>query len=261
MKELIPFQMKSLRSEEVLGFGHDAINLIMKVRALAETEPVLNFKLAIDRYAAELDLERQVQYKDLEEADAGVDQTLRGFRGHVLALAQNPIESVSEAAKQIQKVIDPYGQPARKALSEQYAIVSRMLSALDALDQNLLTSTFTNGWVDQLHQRYTAFSELKLRYNSERAYQAKGRIPLARNAVFDAWGPVCKVIEGLALLSTEDGFEQLIDQLNVLIQSKKVALKQRRQRKASSGDATNDLSAQSVDLSPDNDGPADADNA
>lgn len=227
----------NFRNEEVLGFCQEIANRIADVKVVADSEPGKAFRDQIMSYSGELDVLREVSYRQVSDADAAVDATIIGLRAHLQALLVYPREDIREAARTIWNAIEPYGSPIRLPYNEEYAIVGRMLDTLEATTPELLSMTLVDAWVESLRSHYDAFMALRKDFHNERAEQPVGRIKATRQTLSDAWKALVSYINGLAIIQPSSELNALVEVLNTIIHTKKSALKTRKCAKKSTDEA------------------------
>ena len=96
-------------------------------------------------------------------------------------------------------------------------------------------------WLPALRTRYDAFMSMMKSYDAERAAVQPGAVKNARQALVAAWKPLCDLINGLAIVSPSDELETLVAEMNTRIQSKKIALKQRKSAKKAAKEVAQDV--------------------
>lgn len=236
----------NFRNEEALGFCQEIANKIADVKAVAESEAGKAFSEQILSYSGELDVLREVSYKQISDADAAVDAAIIGMRAHLQALLVYPRDYVRETAREVWNAIEPYGSPVRLPYNEEYAIVSRMLDTLEAFDAGMLNSILMDAWVDALRKHYDAFMALRKDFHNERAEQPVGRIKATRQTLSDSWKNLVDYINGLAIVQPSAELNALIDVLNTIIQSKRTAIKVRKSAKKTAVEAA----TETIDIEP-----------
>ena len=240
MGKVNAFTLTTLRNEEILGMSLEIADKVKGVVAVADSVQGKAFLDAIPAYAAALDMEKVLTYKDLVQADTAVDQAVSGLRAHLQALLVYPDDDTREAARQLWNAIDQYGNPTQLNFQEEYAIVARMLETLEAFDSAVAVTATISAWLPALRTRYDAFMAMMKSYDAERAAVAPGTVKTARQALVSAWKPLCDLINGLAIVSPSDALENLIAEMNARIQSKKTALKQRKSAKKTAKEVAED---------------------
>ena len=228
MGKVNAFTLTTLRNEEILGMSLEIADKLKGVAAVADSAQGKAFLDAIPAYAAALDMEKVLTYKDLVQADAAVDQAVTGLRMHLQALLAYPDDDTREAARELWNAIDQYGSPTQLNFQEEYAIVARMLETLEAFDSAVAATATVSAWLPALRARYDAFMTMLKSYDAERAAVVPSAVKNARQALAAAWKPLCDLINGLAIVSPSDALDNLIAEMNARIQSKKTALKQRK---------------------------------
>lgn len=231
MGKINAFTLTTLRNEEILGMSLEIADKIKGVPTVANSAQGKAFLDAIPAYAAALDMEKVLTYKDLVQADTAVDQAVSGLRTHLQALLVYPDDDTREAARQLWNAIDQYGNPTQLNFQEEYAIVARMLETIEAFDPAIAATATVSAWLPALRTRYDAFMAMIKSYDTERAAVVPGTVKNARQALAATWKPLCDLINGLAIVSPCDAIENLIAEMNARIQSKKIALKQRKSAK------------------------------
>ena len=234
------------RNEELLGFCQEIGNRIADVKDVSESDAGKAFCEQILSYSGELDVLREVNYKDISEADAAVDSAVLGLRAHLQALLVYPRDDIREAARTIWNAVEPYGSPVRLPYNEEYAIVGRMLDTLEAIDTGMQSLTLVDAWITSLRKHYDAFMALRKDFHNERAEQPVGRIKATRQTLSDAWKTLVSYINGLAMIHPNAELNALIDVLNTIIQAKKAALKTRESAKKTAAEAA----TETVDIEP-----------
>ena len=78
-------------------------------------------------------------------------------------------------------------------------------------------------------------------YDTERVAVVPGTVKNARQALAATWKPLCDLINGLAIVSPADTLESLIAEINTRIQSKKIAIKQRKSAKKTAKEVAQDV--------------------
>ena len=241
MSKINAFSLSTLRNEELLGMSLEISEKVRLVKCVTESAQGKAFLDAISGYSAALDLEKELSYRDLIQADAAVDQAVTGLRTHLQALLVYPDDDTHEAARQIWNAIDQYGSPTQLNYQEEYAIVARMLETLEAIEPEVFACATVAAWIPALRTRYDAFMSMMRAYDAERAAIAPGTIKTARQALVAAWKPLCERIHGLAIVSPSDELESLIAEMNARINSKKTALKQRKSAKKTAKEVAQDV--------------------
>lgn len=234
------------RNEEVLGFCQEIANRIADAKAIAESDAGKAFSEQILAYSGELDVLREINYKQISDADDAVDVAIIGLRAHLQALLAYPRDDIREAARTIWNAIAPYGSPVRLPYNEEYAIVGRMLDTLEAMDAGLLSITLMDAWVEALRKRYDAFMALRKDFHNERAEQPVGRVKATRQTLADSWKNLVTYINGLAIVQPTPELNALVDGLNAIIQAKKTSLKLRKSVKKSAAE----VAAETIDIEP-----------
>lgn len=240
MGKINAFTLTTLRNEEILGMSLEIADKIKGVPTVANSAQGKAFLDAIPAYAAALDMEKVLTYKDLVLADTAVDQAVSGLRAHLQALLAYPDDDTREAARQLWNAIDQYGNPTQLNFQEEYAIVARMLETLEAFDSAVTVTATISAWLPALRTRYDAFMVMMKSYDAERAAVAPGTVKTARQALVATWKPLCDLINGLAIVSPCDALENLIAEMNARIQSRKTALKQRKSAKKTAKEVAED---------------------
>ena len=234
------FTLTTLRNEEILGMSLEIAEKLKGVAAVVDSAQGKAFLDAIPVYAAALDMEKVLTYKDLVQADAAVDQAVSGLRAHLQALLGYPDDDTREAARQLWNAIDQYGNPTQLNFQEEYAIVARMLETIKAFDPAIAVTATVSAWLPALRSRYDAFMAMMKSYDTERAAVVPGTVKNARQTLTATWKPLCDFINGLAIVSPCDALENLIAEMNARIQSKKTALKQRKSAKKTAKEVAED---------------------
>ncbi len=246
MAKIEPFLMKNMRNGEVLGFCQEVEDKVVHVPAIAELVANAKFRQSIEAYAGVLNTEREVNYSDVKEKDAHMDHAINGLTGQLKIMKDYPEASIREAANVILDAIDQYGSPVNLPPSEEHPVVKQMIDALHGLEPELLTRTLTKAWVDALEVRYESFMKVLRQYDTERASLSKGRVKTAREDLYRAWDTLCEAIVGLNAISPSEELDVLIDEINVRILSKKMALKQRRNKPSAKSDEAKAATAEST---------------
>lgn len=116
-----------------------------------------------------------------------------------------------------------------------------MLDTLEAIEPTIPAKATVAAWLPALRNRYDSFMSMMKSYDAERAAVQPGAVKNARQALVAAWKLLCDLINGLAIVSPSDELESLIAEMNARIQSKKIALKQRKSAKKTAKEVAQDV--------------------
>jgi hypothetical protein len=234
-----------MRNEQHVTYFEMADALFVKY---APGAPGLAERLAAFRsyYATEVSLLDTIQNsgytKQLDRADRERDDVFGGLNAFVQSFERHFDLSLREAAETLRRILNRYGNIARKTLDSETAAIDDLLRELrDGNAPAAVQQLGLNGWMEQLEGANSRFKTLMLERNAETARRSAIRMRDARKAVDRAFLELILQLEAVVRVNGREPFGTLIDELNAhTLRHKNILAQEAGTRKAKAAKAGED---------------------
>lgn len=257
MKKINPFDLGKLHTEEDFGFlqqvsaettylpseeDRPVINSVDNdtptARSTAGSSPALTaakdgFTTALDSFDDALkDSTNLSSTSATTEADYLRDISWRGANSYAKAMMAHPTEVISQAAVELKKLFDKYGDPTSLSQTEESGVLHNLIQDLKAFDSDKLTATAFSPWLTNLETRQNNYLAAVQLRTEEEATRTIGIVRQARQIADNAYRSLVEVVNALCLVNGEEPYATFIDHVNSLVDRQKSVLKSRSTRNA-----------------------------
>lgn len=166
--------------------------------------------------------------EDIAGADQLRDDIHRGFELFVQAFLHSRNPEKQQAARNIQIVINTFGNFRDRPYNEETAIITSFLNKLEADCKADLEVIGAGGWMDDLTEANSRFNDLMNVRFDENAGQEYINLRDTRRQMEAAYAELSNVINALLLLARDPALQTLADKLNERIAYYRNTLAQRQ---------------------------------
>lgn len=227
------FKVSLLRNEEHYQF-HSEVNELLNgfdTKALKIDSIVTNYNTLLpEERMAITQIRKSVTTLQIKTAKKERNSIYRGILDAVLSSCHHFDPKKSESAKRLALLFDQHGNINKKSYKDSSATVRNLVhEATDAfaLDFTILQ---LNDWVKELNARGTTFDSLVKRRYTELSSKPSLKMKKIRPQLDLTFRALCDHVNALTLLYGTDGYELLIQELNIRTEKFKLHLAQRKGR-------------------------------
>lgn len=213
MAKIDALNMDSLGYDELYEFMHD---ISSKLTSSFESVPE-NAKSYIDA-VEELD-KAWAEDKDnaLIAADAAADMAWKDFDAFLNGIVNYPVAKISAAAAEVKFIFDQFDDPTDLPYVEEYAVLEKLLSALEAISADVRKDSMVDPLIEQLKQRWTEFTDLFKMYEKTDELQKFVAIKEAKAKVTKEYKDLVDSYNASLQLQTSEALEEFALQVNDII--------------------------------------------
>lgn len=233
------FRNEELRNEEWFQFYTE-----FKVLAEQHTPQALHIealfatftKLYADADEALETIRKSATTEQLTESDNIRDNLFRGFADAVKSARNHFDPAKKEASRQIQIILDQYGNIARKPYDQETASIYNFVQDINAkaADVDLLGLA---DWIAQLDAENKNFEALMRNRYGEAASKSALRMKEVRLEADRLYRDILDRLDALMLLNGEEAYAPFVRELSVRVERYSNLLAQRKGRSQKSNDA------------------------
>jgi hypothetical protein len=231
--KVIKIDLRILRNEEHFQLMTDFKKLVEEAGAAVLNIEAL-FTAFIELYGREdiaIEAIRKSGLTDvISDADSARDSIYRGFVLQTESYLYHPDAAKVQAARNIQALIDHYGDFRKKTYNEETASITNFVQDITDRCAADLATLNADGWITDLAAANRSFDELMNRRFDESATQEHIRLRDTRREINTVYIRVIDFINAAIIVNGSTAYADFVNKLNERIQYFKNTLKRRRKK-------------------------------
>ena len=231
--KIISFYLKNLRNEEHYQFQTDFKGLVVQHDATSLGIEV-DFNNYLPLYAEEGEaidkIIKSAITEELSDADKKRDFTFRGLCAAIDAGCHHFNAAKQHAAKNLQVVIDRYGNVGDKPYDEETAAISALVVDMETTYAPDVATLGIGDWIVELKANNLSFDTIKNNRYTEEGSKTQLHMKEVRTTVDAAYRIIAEHLHALIIVNGDVHYKDFVNALNLRIEHYKMVLSQRNGR-------------------------------